>query len=289
MSSENTVYLNGQFLPADQAQVSVLDRGFIFGEGVYEVIPVYGGHALKIEHHLQRLNDSLDGIRLANPLTKQQWRDMLAKLIDANNGGDLSVYIQVTRGAAPRDHVMPETTTPTVFAMATPLKPVPTHLFKEGAKAITSADIRWQYCHIKSTSLLANTLLRQQARDAGADEAILIRDGEVTEGAASSVFIVRDGVLLTPPKGNAILPGITRDIVLEVAQQAGIDCRERAFTEADLRTADEVWVTSSLREIVPVTTLDDAPVGDGKPGPLWQQVLRLYQDYKQQVRDGIVI
>jgi len=282
----STVYLNGKFLPEDQAYVSALDRGFIFGDGVYEVIPAFGGALFRFPQHLQRLDDSLSAIRLTNPLSAQAWHDTLAELVTRNGGGDRSVYVQITRGVAPRNHAFPPGVPPTVFAMCSRLAELPADILAHGVAAVALEDIRWKYCHIKAISLLPNTMLRQQAIEAGADEAILIRDGNVTEGAASNVFAVKDGILRTPPKGALLLPGITRDLVLELAAANDIAAREQAIPEAALRGADEIWLTSSTREILPVTRLDGAPVGNGKPGPLWQRMYRLYQDFKRSPHAG---
>ena len=279
-----TVYLNGEFLPAEQACISVLDRGFLFGDGVYEVIPVYGGHLFRLEQHLERLELSLAGIRMKNPLDTQQWRSCLNELVERNGGGDQSVYLQVTRGPAPRDHAFPKAARPTVFIMSNPLAPIAESIRTEGVAAITLDDIRWQYCHIKAITLLPNVLLRQQALDAGAVEAILIRDGEVTEGAASNVFVIRHDTIMTPPKGPRLLPGITRDLILEIASANGVPWREQAIRADELVQADEIWFTSSTREILPVTRLDGRPVGTGKPGPIWQRMIKLYQEYKAKIR-----
>ena len=280
------VYLNGQFLPLEEAHVPVLDRGFIFGDGVYEVIPIYGGSILRLEEHLNRLDYSLEGIRLINPMSREQWKDIFNQLIIKNGGGDLSIYLQITRGVAPRDHGFPENLTPTVFAMCSPLKPLPAHFTTEGANAITTEDIRWQFCNIKSTSLLANTMLRQFALDKKADEAILVKGNNVTEGSASSVFIVINDEIITPPKDTCILPGITRDLVIELANANNIKCTERNITVDEIKSCNEIWVTSSLREILPVTKLDDKPVGSGSPGEIWKHIYSLYQDYKQNIRSG---
>jgi D-alanine transaminase len=283
MAQENPlVYLNGEFLPLDQAKVSVLDRGFLFGDGVYEVIPVYGGRPFRLEEHLERLGNSLRGIRMESPLSTAEWTRIFDRLIGGDH--DQSVYLQVTRGVAPkRDHAFPKGIAPTVFVMCTPIAPIPA----EGVKAITLDDIRWQWCHIKAITLLANVLLRQQAVDQGCAEAILVRDGFAVEGAASNLFAVVDGVLLTPPKGNAILPGITRDLVLELALRNNISAEVRSITLKELQRASEVWLTSSTREVLPVVELDGHPVGDGKPGPIWKQTNAIYQAYKQQLRRGL--
>ena len=280
------VYLNGNFMPLDEARVPVLDRGFIFGDGIYEVIPVYGGNILRLQGHLDRLDYSLEGIRMSSPLSHAEWKKVLNELIAKNGGGDLQIYMQITRGVAPRDHGFPKNLTPTVFAMCSPLKPLPEHFTKQGARAITTEDIRWQFCHIKLTSLLANTTLRQFAIDRNADEAILYKDGKITEGSASTVFAVMDGVLVTPPKDKCILPGITRELILEICAKNNIRCTEQNIPFEKLAGCDEIWVTSSLREIVPVTTLDEKPVGKGVPGPVWQKVYALFLDYKEQVRSG---
>ena len=278
------VYLNGRFLPVEEATVSVQDRGFVFGDGVYEVIPVYGGRLFRLEQHLRRLARSLAETRIADPLRVEDWRQCLQELVARNGGGDQSVYVQITRGAAPRDHAFPRGASPTVYAASSPLKPLPEDLAANGVAAVTLADIRWQRCDIKAITLLANILLRQQAIDQGAAEAILVRDGIANEGAASNLFIVTDGVVVTPPKGPYLLPGITRDLILELAAAHAIAHREAIIHEADLRGADEVWLTSSTREILPVTRLDQRPVGGGKPGPVWRRMMALYQDYKRQVR-----
>ncbi len=275
------VYLNGEFLPLADAKISVLDRGFIFGDGVYEVIPVYGRRLFRLQEHLQRLENSLQGIKLVNPLTHAQWVETLQSIVAHNPGEDQSVYLQVTRGPAKREHNFPAKIVPTVFVMSDPLLTPPP---SPGVSAITCPDTRWQRCEIKAITLLANVLHRQQAVETGAVEAILIRDDHVMEGAASNVFIVQRNVAITPPKSQFILPGITRDLVLEVMQVANLACREEHITIAQLRTADEIWLTSSTREILPVIRLDKRLVGRGQPGPLWQQVWQLYQDYKQRLR-----
>ncbi len=283
------VYLNGDYLPAEQAHVPVLDRGFLFGDGVYEVIPAYGGRPLRLDGHLARLEQSLAGIRIAPPMSREAWREVLETLLTRNdgNGGDYSVYLQVTRGvASKRDHAFPEGVRPTVFAMVTPIAPVPEKLRTEGVAAITLDDIRWSYCNIKAITLLPNVLLRQAALDTGAAEAVLIRDGLAIEGAASNLFVVLDGVIVTPPLSPQLLPGITRDLVLELAAHHGLPHREDAITEAQLRSASEVWFTSSTKEVVPVTHLDGEPVGDGRPGPVWAQMIALYQDHKAALRRG---
>lgn len=270
---------------ADQARVSVFDRGFLLGDGVYEVIPVYAGLPFRLKEHLQRLQRSLDGVRMKNPYSNDEWSDMIAQLVAQNGGGDQGVYLQVTRGVAPRDHVFPEGVEPTVFAMSNPIKALPAWYKADGIKAITVADIRWSQCDIKAITLLPNSLLRQQAQDAGAQEALLIRDGYLTEGSASNAYAVIDGVIYTAPKDEKVLPGITRDLVLELADKAGLSYKEEPVSMTQLQQASEIWISSSTREVLPVTMLDEQPVGTGKPGPVWQQIDRLYQQYKQ---EGVV-
>ncbi|MDT8371212.1 MAG: D-amino-acid transaminase [Gammaproteobacteria bacterium] len=275
------VYLNGQFLPADQAQVSVFDRGFLLGDGVYEVIPVYDGHCFELEAHLNRLQYSLDGVRMKNPMTPRQWQIMIEELVVRNGGGDQSLYLQVTRGVAPRDHLFPTGVEPTAFAMSNPLQAVPEKYKQNGIKAITLADIRWANCNIKAITLLPNSLLKQQAQEAGAQEALLIRDGYLTEGAASNAYVVLDGTIYTSPKDEKVLPGITREVVIKLALENDIPLLEQAVTEQQLRQADEIWMSSSTKEVVPITELDNDAVGDGKPGSVWKQIDSLYQQYKK--------
>lgn len=281
-----TVYLNGEFMPDTEAHIPVLDRGFIFGDGVYEVIPVYGGNLFRFREHLQRLQNSLDALKIRNPLSENEWQQALTELIKHNDGGDLSLYLQITRGSAERDHAIPENSTPTVFAMCNKLKSLPIETIKNGVAAITLDDIRWQRCHIKAISLLPNVLLRQEALDRGAAEAILIRDGFATEGAASNLFAVINGVITTPPKSPLLLPGITRDLVLELVSNNNLPCQEKEISLEDLQQADEIWLTSSTKEILSVTQLNGKPVADGTPGPLYQRALALYQEYKQTLRQA---
>jgi D-alanine transaminase len=283
----STAYLNGVFLPLDQAHVSVMDRGFLFGDGVYEVIPVYGGKLFRLGYHLRRLQNSLDAIRIDNPLADDGWESMLEQLVAGNEVRDQTVYLQVTRGVAPRrDHAFPAESRPTVFAMCTPCLVSRDIDNEPGVSAITLADIRWQHCNVKAITLLPNILLRQQAIENDAAEAILIKQGHVVEGAASNVFIVNDGVLITPPNSADLLPGVTRDLVLELAQASGIPNMEAAIPAGELALADEIWLTSSTREISPVVHLDHRPVSGGKPGPVWHRLIRLYQEYKEAVRLG---
>ena len=283
----STAYLNGEFRPLSETQVSVMDRGFLFGDGVYEVIPVYGGRLFRLTHHLKRLRDSLDGVRIANPLSDTAWEAMLTELVSRNEGHDQAVYLQVTRGVAPRrDHAFPENCSPTLFAMSTPMPEAVDIDSVTGIAAITVPDIRWKLCNLKAITLLPNVLLRQQALDSDGAEAILINDGLAIEGAASNLFIVNNGLLITPANGPALLPGITRDLIIELAANHAIPFREADITQQELFSADEIWLTSSTREISPVIRLDDSVVSGGVPGPLWHRMISLYQDYKSAIRKG---
>lgn len=274
-----TVYLNGQYLPLSEAKISVMDRGFLFGDGIYEVIPAYHGQLFRFQEHMERLENSLSNIRLPNPHSREQWLKILTELLSPS--GDQYIYLQVTRGVAPkRDHAFPEKAEPTVFAMCSNI--VPFEGRETGVKAISLDDSRWELCHVKATTLLANILLRQQAVEQGCAEAVLVnKDGYVTEGAASNIFAVIDGILITPPKSCEILPGITRDVILEIAQQNNIPYREEIIALEALNNASEIWLTSSTREIIPVVEFDSHKVADGKPGPVWQSMNRLFQAYKQ--------
>ena len=276
-------YLNGEFLPLAEAKVPVLDRGFIFGDGVYEVVPVYGRTLFRLREHLARLAYSLRTIRIANPLDEGGWSKLLQTVVERNPWEDQSVYFQVTRGVARRDHAFPKDVAPTVFMMSNPLSTPSQELVEHGAAAVTAADDRWLHCDIKSISLIGNVMLRQLSADAGAVETILFRNGRLSEASASNVFVVRGGVILSPAKSNLILPGITYDVVVELAAAAQLPLEFRDLTEAEVRSADEVWVTSSSREVLAIVTLDGKPVGAGKPGPVFRQVYRLYQDFKQKV------
>lgn len=274
------IYLNGKFLPIEQASVPVLDRGFIFGDGIYEVIPVYSRKPFRLNEHLFRLQHSLDGIRLKNPHSEKQWRSLVERIVKLNEGNDQYLYLHITRGVAKRDHAFPQGGTPTVFMMSSPLLPPPKELLVTGVTAITAQDNRWGRCDLKTISLLPNILLRQLAVDAQTMETVLLRDGFLTEGAASNIFVVKDNLLLAPPKDHRILPGITYDVVLELAEANAIPYMAREISEAELRTAQEIMLTSSTREILPITRLDGQPVGGGIPGPVFQQLNQLYQAYK---------
>lgn len=277
------VYLNGEFMALEQAHIPVLDRGFIFGDGVYEVVPVYSRHPFRLPEHLARLQHSLDGIRLANPMSDAEWTRLVHDIIERNAGDDQSVYFQVTRGVARRDHAFPKNVKPTVFMMSSPLVTPAQTLVESGVHCITTTDYRWLKCDIKSVSLLGNCLLRQAAVDADAVEAVLFRDGYLTEASASNVFVVKNGILLAPPKNHLVLPGITYDVVLELAAANAIPFEIREISEQEVRTADEIWVTSSTKEVLAVATLDEGPVGSGKPGPVFRRIHQLYQDFKRKV------
>jgi D-alanine transaminase len=277
------VFLNGKFMPIEQAHVPVLDRGFIFGDGVYELVPVYSRIPFRMDEHLARLERSLDAVRIRNPYSRPEWRDIILQLVAKQPFEDQGIYFQVTRGVAKRDHAFPKDAAPTVFLMSNPLVTPPQALVERGAAAVTAVDDRWLHCDIKSISLIGNCLLRQVSADAGAVETILLRDGKLTEASASNVFVVKRGVILSPPKSNLILPGITFDVVAELAQGAGLPLEFRAVAEAEVRGADEIWVTSSSKEVLAIVSLDGKPVGDGKPGPVFRRMHGLYQEFKQKV------
>jgi D-alanine transaminase len=277
------VYLNGEFMPLEDARIPVLDRGFIFGDGVYEVIPVYSRHPFRLPEHLARFKRSHEAIRLQYPMTDADWTELVRELIARNRSDDQSVYLQVTRGVAKRDHAFPKGATPTVFGMSGPLSTPAREVVEHGVSAVSAVDYRWQRCDIKSTSLLANCLLRQVAADAGAVEVVMFRDGFLTEGSSSNVFVVQNGALLATPKNNLVLPGITYDVVLELAQTHGLAHEARPVSEQEVRAADEIWVTSSTKEVLAVTNFDGKPVGSGKPGPLFRRIYQYYQEFKRTV------
>lgn len=278
-------YLDGEYQPLADVRISPLDRGFLFADGVYEVIPVYGGRLFRADEHLERLGRSLAAIRIGDPLDRAGWKALLEGIVERNGGGHQAVYVQVTRGAAPRDHAFPPGAVPTVFAMSKAMNPDPQ---TRPLQVVTRPDIRWTRCDIKSVALLPNVLMRQEAEDAAASEVIMVRDGQVTEGSATNVFVVTGDALRTPPRSAHILGGITRDLLIELVTAADIAVREEAIPEADLRTAAEIWVTSSTKEVAPVVGLDGEAVGEGEPGPLWQRVNGLFQDYKQRLVRGEV-
>ena len=277
------VFLNGKFMPIEEARVPVLDRGFIFGDGVYELVPVYSRVPFRMDEHLARLERSLAAVRIRNPYNRAEWRDIILQLVAKQSFEDQGVYFQVTRGVAKRDHAFPKDAAPTVFIMSSPLVNPPRELVERGAAAVTAVDDRWLHCDIKSISLIGNCLLRQASADVGAIETILFRDHKLTEASASNVFAVRAGVILSPPKSNLILPGITYDVIAEIAQAAGLPLEFRDISESEVRTADEIWVTSSSKEVLAIVLLDGKPVAGGKPGPVFHRVYALYQEFKQKV------
>lgn len=279
------VYLNGQFLPLDAARISPLDRGFLYGDGVYEVIPVYSRRAFRVDEHLKRMETTLTGVKLSNPLDLAGWKSVIEHLIASAPWEDQSIVLQITRGAdVKRDHAFPPASvTPTSFAFASPMLTPSAEQRSKGVAAITVDDHRWARCDLKVISLLANVLARQQAVEEGCTEALLIRDGFLKEGAASNIFVVKDGILLAPPKTQLMLPGITYDVVLELATFHGQPVKVGEIDMNELRSADEVWMTSSTKEVLAITKLDGQPVGTGKPGPLGQKMWQWYQDFKNSV------
>lgn len=270
-------HLNGEVLPLRDARISPLDRGFLYADAVYEVVPVYGGRPFRFAEHLVRLERSLEEIGIANPHDGAGWRALFRELIERNGGGEQYLYLQVSRGAEfGRNHAPPRGLAPTVFAFCAPLPPVDPGLLERGLHCITAADTRWARCDIKSVSLLANVLLRGAATDAGAHEAVLLRDGFLTEASSSAVHVLHDGVLRAPPETHAILAGTTRAVIEELAQAAGLRCETRMVSEAELRGADEIWLSAAVRGLAAVTRLDDRPVGAGVPGPWFK---RLHADF----------
>jgi D-alanine transaminase len=278
------VFLNGKLIPMEEARIPVLDRGFIFGDGIYELVPVYSRVPFRLDEHLARLERSLGEVKIRNPYTRAQWRQHIFALIDAQAFDDQGIYFQVTRGVAKRDHAFPKNAEPTVFIMSNPLVNPPKEQVDNGASAMSAADYRWQRCDIKVTSLIGNCLLRQISAEAGGAETILFRDGKLTEASASNVFIVKQGTILSPSKGNLILPGITYDVITEIAQSNGMPLQYRDdITETEVRGADEVWVTSSSKEVLAIVELDGRKIADGRPGPVFRRMHQLYQEYKQKV------
>ena len=288
---QNIVYLNGLYLPVEEATISVMDRGFLFGDGIYEVIPVFGNKLLRLAEHLNRLQNSLNRISLPNPHNNEEWAGIFSGLLKKNDGEDRAVYLQISRGAYAKRDLSINTNlsaehAPTIFAMVLQVTPPDIEVVSAGISVITVDDFRWNACDIKSTSLIASVMLKQQAVAAEVDDAILIRNGVVSEGTASNVFLVKDGVILTPPTGSQLLPGITRDLVIEIAKNNAILVEEREVKETELYSADEIWMTSSTREIAPVISLNGEAVGSGSAGPMWKRIMDLYQRYKQQLRNG---
>jgi len=277
-------YLGGAWMPWREARISPFDRGFLYADGAYEVMPVYAGRPFRFEQHCRRLTRSLGEIRIEDPHTPDEWRRILGGVIERNGGGDQSLYWQVTRGAERgRNHAPLPEIPRTVFAFSSPFTAQSADTLANGTACVTLADTRWARCDIKSVSLLANVLLRQAALDAGGTEAILLRDGMLTEGAAAAVHVVSGGELRTPPNSHRVLPGTTRGLIEELAGRCGVACQAAAVTEGELRAADEIWLSAASREITPVTRLDGRPVGTGKPGPVWARIMRELERYKQEV------
>lgn len=286
-----TAYLNGQFLPLSEARISPLDRGFLYADGIYEVIPVYSRTPFRIDEHLRRLQSSADGIRLPNPHSNDEWRAIILRLIAETEFEDQTLYIQVTRGAdIKRDPTFPKGTTQTVFLFTAPLIRPTREQRENGVATITAQDIRWGRCDLKTVALLPNVLMRQLSADAGCTETVMLRDGFLTEGSASNIFVVKDGIILAPPKDHRMLPGITYDMVLELAARHGAPHEVRPISEAELRSADELWITSSTKEVLPIATLDGQPVGQGalagRPGPVTRQMQSWYSAFRDQVTRG---
>jgi len=281
-------YLNGEYGPLRDAKVSVLDRGFIFGDGIYEVVPAYEGKLFRFDEHLARLNRSLTKLRIANPHTSEEWlercRKLLAALAAKGGDGDQLLYIQVTRGVALRDHVMPADVAPTVFMMCSAMRPATPEQRHAGVACITARDFRWERGDIKSISLLGNVLARQMSADKGALETIMFRNGFLTEAAASNVWVVHEGALLGAPKSEHVLEGIRYDLIRELCEEVGIAYNLRPLAEADVLSADELLLSSATKEILPVTSLDGQPVGHGalrgKPGPVYSRLFEAYQRAK---------
>jgi D-alanine transaminase len=278
-----TVFLNGEFMPIEEAKVPVLDRGFIFGDGIYELVPVYSRTPFRLEGHLARMERSLSEVGIRNPYTRAEWTKIIGQMVERQPFDDQGVYWQVTRGVAKRDHAFPKDVQPTVFMMSNPLVNPSKEVIENGARAVSAQDFRWHRCDLKTISLIGNCMLRQLSSEAGAIETILFRDGRLTEASASNAYIVKDGVIATPPKDNLILPGITLDVVFDIVKRGHLPLEVREITEAEVRGADEVWVTSSSKEIVAVVDLDGRPVGSGNPGPVFRKAWQLYQDFKHEV------
>jgi D-alanine transaminase len=275
-----TVYLNGKFLPIEDAKISVLDRGFIYGDGVYELVPVYRRHAFRLPQHLARLQHSLDGIRLANPHTDAEWTALVEELVARQSFDDQGVYVQVTRGVARRDHAFPVGVSATVFMMSNPLATPSREQIESGVAVVTAEDNRWRRCDLKTTSLVGNVLMRQLAADTGAIETVMFRDGNLTEASASNALVVIRGTIVAPPKDSLILPGITYGAVYDFAREAGLPFAIRPVPKAEALAADEMWLTSSTKEVLAVTRVDGKPFGGGVPGPVFRRMHALFQAHK---------
>jgi len=273
-------YLDGAYLPLNQAKVSVLDRGFLFGDGVYDVVPVYGRRLFRFDQHIERLDRSLGKVRMANPHSRDEWLERCRVLIDAYPAEDQTVYLQVTRGVALRNHAMPPDIAPTVFMMASPMHRPATHAVREGVACVTADDFRWERGDIKSISLLGNVLARQVSADVGATETILFRDGLLTEASASNVWIVQSGAVFGVPKGGHVLEGIRYELIRELCAQEGIPFALQPISAAQVHGADELMLSSASKEVLAVTLLDGQPIGEGRPGPIFQRLYSAYQGAK---------
>ena len=276
-----TVYLNGEFLPIENAKISPLDRGFIFGDGVYEVIPYYAGRGLRAVEHLKRLQRSLDELQIDNPYAIERWESLIASLVERNGGGNVGVYLQVTRGVAKRDFPPPQGLTQTVFMMANPLATPKPEIYENGIACVSLDDNRWLRCHIKATSLLGAVLLKHEGNQASADEVVLFRDGYLTESSASNIAAVKNGVILCPPMDNLILSGITYELMIELARKNSMPLEIRRVHRREVEKADELWITSSTKEVAPIVRLDDKPIGGGRPGPVFKKMRQLFDEYKR--------
>lgn len=284
VDESSVVYLNGVFGPLGEARVPVLDRGFIFGDGIYDVVPVYGGRPFRMAQHLARLQRSLAAVRIDAGRKAQDWQALVQELLDRNpQCPDATVYLQVTRGVAKREHSFPAGVAPTVFGMVMPLVRPTRSQLEDGLSVITAVDERWLHCEIKSTSLLGNVLAKQQAADRGVDEVVLFRDGVLTEGSACNVWVVKGGVLLAPLRNHLILEGIRYAFLMELAEKNGIPFEARSISLDEVRQADEIMLTSASKEVVPVTSLDGQPVGTGRPGPVYA---RLRASYDLAIQNG---
>jgi D-alanine transaminase len=275
---QQTAYLNGQYLSIEEAVISTQDRGFLFGDGVYEVIPVFNKKLFEFNAHFTRLQNSLQAISVVNPLSKDEWQDILQNLIDQHPWDNQFLYLQVTRGVQMvRNHMPDECLVPTIYVYTNPLHSLDENTITNGIKVITLEDIRWLRCDIKAITLLPNVMLKLAAKQQGADDAILLsQDNKVLEGTASNVFMVKDNVIFTPPTSNNILPGITRLVVERIAQNNNIELKEIALNLADLEQADEIWLTSSTKNVLAVCQLNRKQVGTGNPGKLWQKINALF-------------
>jgi D-alanine transaminase len=274
-------YLDGEYTALRDAKISVLDRGFIFGDGIYEVVPVYGGQPFCFEEHMARLDRSLAELQIANPLSLAQWREIAARLTAPGGDEPQSVYFQITRGVAPRDHSMVRGLQPTVFVMVNPLPPIADAIRAKGVACVTAADFRWQKAHIKSTSLLGAVLARQISVEAGVTETIMFRDEWLSEASSSNVWIVKDGTLIGPPKDNLVLTGIRYGLLERLCEESGIPFALRRISREEVFAADELLISSATKELLPVVTLDGKTIGNGRPGPIYDSLYAAYQQAKQ--------